>query len=131
MRHPVWRSGQGGGCAGARGLLEWTPRGSTADGGNADRTQGCDAGGARAWRWRLALALPARAQSVIRDAEIEGTIRQIADPIFTAARLDKDSIKIYILSDDKLNSFVAGGQNLFLNTGLLIRGARTATSSPA
>ena len=69
----------------------------------------------------LALALPARAQSVIRDAEIEGTIRQIADPIFTAARLDKDSIKIFILSDDKLNSFVAGGQNLFLNTGLLIR----------
>jgi predicted Zn-dependent protease len=69
----------------------------------------------------VSLVLPARAASVIRDAEIEGTIHAIADPIFTAAGLDKDSIKIFILNDDKLNSFVAGGQNLFLNTGLLIR----------
>lgn len=66
-------------------------------------------------------ALPASAATVIRDAEIEAMIREIADPIFTAARLDRESIDIYILSDDKLNAFVAGGQNLFLNTGLIIR----------
>ena len=70
----------------------------------------------------LALAaLPASAATVIRDAEIEATVRQIANPIFTAARLDPESIDIYLLRDDKLNAFVAGGQNLFLNTGLIIR----------
>jgi predicted Zn-dependent protease len=66
-------------------------------------------------------ALPASAATVIRDAEIEATIREIADPIFKAARLDPESIDIYILNDDKLNAFVAGGQNLFLNTGLIMR----------
>jgi predicted Zn-dependent protease len=79
------------------------------------------------WRGALAtlcaavLAFPAAAATVIRDAEIEATIDAIADPIFAAARLDRESIDIYILRDDKLNAFVAGGQNLFLNTGLLMR----------
>jgi predicted Zn-dependent protease len=68
-----------------------------------------------------ALALPASAATVIRDAEIEATIARIADPIFAAARLDPESVDVYILSDDKLNAFVAGGQNLFLNTGLILR----------
>ncbi len=63
---------------------------------------------------------PAFGATVIRDAEVEATVRQIADPIFTAAQLDPDSIKVFILRDSRLNAFVAGGQNLFLNTGLII-----------
>lgn len=65
--------------------------------------------------------VPARAATLIRDAEIEATIGRIADPIFAVARLDRDSIQVHILRDDKLNAFVAGGQNLFLNTGLIAR----------
>ena len=68
---------------------------------------------------------------MIRDAEIEATIRQIADPIFTAARLDPESIDIYMLNDDKLNAFVAGGQNLFINTGLILQRRASRTSWPA
>lgn len=64
---------------------------------------------------------PARAASVIRDTEIEAMIHAIADPIFRAARLEPDAIDIYILNDPVLNAFVAGGQNLFINTGLLVR----------
>ncbi|MDX6748438.1 M48 family metalloprotease [Geminicoccaceae bacterium 1502E] len=63
----------------------------------------------------------ARAASVIRDTEIEAMIRAIADPIFHAARLEPSAIDMYVLSDPVLNAFVAGGQNMFLNTGLLIR----------
>lgn len=66
-------------------------------------------------------ARPVVAQTVIRDAEIEATIDAIAQPIFDAAGLDRDVVRVQILSDDKLNAFVAGGQNLFLNTGLIIR----------
>jgi predicted Zn-dependent protease len=69
----------------------------------------------------LCLAGPAWAASVIRDAETEAVIHQIANPIFSAARLDPESIDIYILNDEKLNAFVAGGQNLFINTGLVLR----------
>jgi predicted Zn-dependent protease len=69
----------------------------------------------------LCVALPAWAASLIRDAETEAVIDAIAHPIFTAARLDPESIDVYILNDEKLNAFVAGGQNLFLNTGLIMR----------
>lgn len=69
----------------------------------------------------LAGVVPARAATVIRDAEIEAMVHQIADPIFAAAGLDKDSVDLFILNDDRLNAFVAGGQNLFINTGLIVR----------
>jgi predicted Zn-dependent protease len=71
------------------------------------------------------LAGPAQALTVIRDAEIEQTIHRLSDPLFEAAGLDVASVDIYLIRDPVLNAFVAGGQNLFLNTGLLLR-----TNSP-
>jgi predicted Zn-dependent protease len=59
--------------------------------------------------------------SLIRDAEIEGMIRTWATPLFNAAGLDPSAVRIYLVNDGRLNAFVAGGQNLFLNTGLLTR----------
>jgi predicted Zn-dependent protease len=70
------------------------------------------------------LAAPLRAayaMLLLRDVEIETTLRELADPIFRTAGLDPSSITIYIVNDNTLNAFVAGGQNLFLNSGLLIR----------
>lgn len=59
--------------------------------------------------------------SLIRDAEIEGTLRQISGPFLDAAGLGRDSVHIYIVNDPQVNAFVAGGSNLFLNTGLIMR----------
>lgn len=59
--------------------------------------------------------------SLIRDAEIEATLEQITGPILEAAGLGRNSVRIYIVRDTQLNAFVAGGMNLFLNTGLLMR----------
>ncbi len=61
------------------------------------------------------------APSIIRDAEIETTIREFTDPIFTAAGLDAKAVHVYLLDVDDLNAFVAGGMNVFIYTGLLIR----------
>lgn len=74
----------------------------------------------------LAPSLPATAQSsqrrsFIRDAEVENTIRAYATPLFQAAGLDPDAVRIHLVNDSSINAFVAGGQNLFINTGLLIR----------
>ena len=68
-------------------------------------------------------SLTARAQapSLIRDAEIENTIRAYATPLFEAAKLEPSDIKVHLVNDKSLNAFVAGGLNLFMNTGLLIR----------
>lgn len=57
--------------------------------------------------------------SLIRDAETEKFLRQLSQPIFRAANLDPDNITIYIVNDDSLNAFVSGGQNVFINTGLI------------
>jgi predicted Zn-dependent protease len=61
--------------------------------------------------------------SMLRDVEIETYIRTWWTPIIAAAGLDPQAVHIYIVNDPTLNSFVAGGQNLFLNTGTLMRSA--------
>jgi predicted Zn-dependent protease len=58
---------------------------------------------------------------LIRDAEIESIIRTWWTPILRAASLDPEAVHIYLVDDPEINSFVAGGQNLFVNTGLLMR----------
>lgn len=71
----------------------------------------------------LAPLRPVSAQpiSFIRDTELENTIRGYATPIFLAAGLDPGAVRIYLVNDRQINAFVAGGQNLFINTGLLMR----------
>ena len=64
--------------------------------------------------------LPARAQSLIRDAEIEHILRDFTDPILEAANLRPEDVQLFILNDPSLNAFVARGQNIHLNTGLIL-----------
>ncbi len=59
--------------------------------------------------------------SLIRDAEIEDFLSDLTKPIFKAANLNPDEIKIYIVNENSLNAFVAGGQNVFINTGLITK----------
>jgi predicted Zn-dependent protease len=80
---------------------------------------------ALAW---LAVAGPAAAHeggsggvSLLRDAEIEADIHTMMTSIWKAAALDPDAIHVYVVADDSINSFVAGGQNIFINSGLLLQ----------
>lgn len=59
-------------------------------------------------------------RTFIRDAEIETIIRSFAVPLFAAAGLDPSSVAIRMIQDRTLNAFVAGGQNIFIHTGLII-----------
>jgi predicted Zn-dependent protease len=73
--------------------------------------------------WFASVGTPALAQQgpmLIRDAEIESIIRGYAEPIFNTAGIDPAAVSIYVVADNQLNAFVAGGQNLFLFTGLLM-----------
>ena len=73
---------------------------------------------------RAASAQQGQRLSLIRDAEIESTIRTFVTPIWRAAGLNADALSIMIVQDGSLNAFVAGGQRIFLNTGLLMRTQR-------
>jgi predicted Zn-dependent protease len=57
--------------------------------------------------------------SFLRDAEIEHTLRVWMTPVWKAAGLDPDAVHVYVINDPTLNSFVAGGQNIFLNSGTI------------
>ena len=67
-----------------------------------------------------------RGASLVRDAEIENPIRVYAAPLFAAAGLSNDAISVHLVNDRTLNAFVAGGQRIFVNTGLLMRSERPA-----
>ncbi len=74
--------------------------------------------------FRAATAQQGQRINLIRDAEIESTIRTFTVPIWKAAGLDPNAVEIMIVQDGALNAFVAGGQRIFINTGLIMRTER-------
>lgn len=65
----------------------------------------------------------AAAQSLIRDAEIEDSLRVYSAPIFRAAGVEPNDVHLFIVQDPTLNAGVAGGQNVLIHTGLIIAAA--------
>lgn len=61
---------------------------------------------------------------IIRDEEIEQTLRTFSKPVFEQAGLSPKSVQFILIEDSELNAFVAGGQNIFLNTGLILKADR-------
>jgi predicted Zn-dependent protease len=99
---------------------------------SAPRTSPClTRPGRRKARWMAAVAIlalvpsflasAARAQAVdiIRDTEVEEILHRDGAPIWRAAGLNPDNVKIVIVGDKELNAFTAGGQTIFVNTGLI------------
>ena len=71
----------------------------------------------------LALAIfagaqPAQAQSILRDAETEAFLRDISRPLIVAAGLQPENVKVVILGNPEINAFVAGGQIVYIHSGL-------------
>ncbi len=72
-----------------------------------------------------ALLLPglessARAQSILRDAETESLFRDMSKDMVVAAGLDPRSVEIVLVADPSINAGAGGGQNIFINSGLLV-----------
>ncbi len=70
------------------------------------------------------LAGPVAAQKgnapiIIRDTEIENTLKEWARPLFKAANIDPNGIDIVLIQSPQINAFVAGGANIFIYTGLI------------
>src|SRR3954464_2588331 len=64
-------------------------------------------------------ARPAMAQSILRDAETEALFHDIARPILQAAGLRPENVQIVLLQDKSINAFVAGGQIVYIHSGLI------------
>ncbi|MFM9889468.1 MAG: M48 family metalloprotease [Rickettsiales bacterium] len=73
----------------------------------------------------FALAPLAANAGLIRDAEIEHTLQLYSRPIFNAAGITPEDVRILIVDNPAINAYVAGGLNIFLHTGLIL-----ATTEP-
>lgn len=67
----------------------------------------------------LLSAAPASAQSVLRDAETEAFFQDMAAPIVAAAGFNPRAIDLVLLNDPSINAFVAGGQAVYIHSGLI------------
>lgn len=64
-------------------------------------------------------ARPAMAQSILRDAETESLFADISRPIIAAAGLAPNNVKVVLINDPSINAFVAGGQIVYIHSGLI------------
>ncbi|MET0138333.1 MAG: M48 family metalloprotease [Sphingobium sp.] len=62
---------------------------------------------------------PASAQEILRDAETEALLADASAPLVRAAGLDPRNVQVMLIRDSNINAFVAGGQIVWLHTGLI------------
>lgn len=67
----------------------------------------------------LLWAQPAYAQSILRDAETESLFKDMSRPMILAAGLSPANVQIILIQDDSINAFTAGGQSVYINSGLI------------
>ncbi|AXK41288.1 M48 family metalloprotease [Erythrobacter aureus] len=64
-------------------------------------------------------AQPVAAQSILRDAETEAFLDEISAPLIAAAGLEPENVDIVLVNDRSINAFVAGGQIVYIHSGLI------------
>ncbi len=70
----------------------------------------------------IAIALPTQqvlAQSILRDAETEALLNDMAEPLVEASGLERGNVDMVLINDPSINAFVAGGQAVYMHSGLL------------
>ena len=67
----------------------------------------------------MIMAQPASAQSILRDAETESLLTDMSREIIVASGLSPANVKVVVLRDKSINAFVAGGQVVYIHSGLI------------
>ncbi|MBB5514760.1 putative Zn-dependent protease [Rubricella aquisinus] len=58
---------------------------------------------------------------MIRDTEVEQTLRDMTDPLLRAAAVNPSSVRIRLVQDDRMNAFVSSNRTIYIHTGLIQR----------
>ncbi len=64
-------------------------------------------------------AEPVAAQSILRDAETEQLLKDMLAPLVEASELEPGNVEIVLINDPSINAFVAGGQAIYVHSGLI------------
>ncbi len=65
---------------------------------------------------------PAAAQGILllRDTETERALLSYERPFLKAGGLEESAFHLYLVNDPSVNSFVAEGQNMFIQSGMIL-----------
>ena len=69
--------------------------------------------------WQPAAAQQDSGPSILRDSETELLFKDISRPLIEAAGLDPNSVQVVLLGDPEINAFVATGQTVYVQSGLI------------
>src|SRR3982751_3142335 len=69
--------------------------------------------------WQPAIAQQDSGPSLLRDTETELLFKDMSKPLIVAAGLDPNSVQVVLLNDPEINAFVATGQTVYVQSGLL------------
>jgi predicted Zn-dependent protease len=58
---------------------------------------------------------------VLRDAEIEQTLKDYLTPLFKVSGLDASQLRVFIFNSSEVNAAAGLGYSIFMNTGLILR----------
>ena len=67
----------------------------------------------------VAFAPKARCLNLVHDGEVEEALRGWMMPVLLAADLEPKQFNLYVVADPEPNAFVSGGQNIFVNSGMI------------
>ena len=67
----------------------------------------------------IGVTSPAFAQSILRDAESEALLADMSRDLIRAANLSPSNVRIVLINDQSINAFVAGGQAVYIHSGLI------------
>ncbi len=62
---------------------------------------------------------PVMAQQILRDAETEAFMADMSGPLVSAAGMEPRNVQVLVLNDPEINAFVAGGQYVWVHSGLI------------
>ncbi|MEO0390007.1 MAG: M48 family metalloprotease [Pseudomonadota bacterium] len=65
------------------------------------------------------VAAPVRAVELLRDADLEYGLKQLATPVLRAAGLSPNRVKILVVRNSTLNAFIVSNDAIFLHHGLI------------
>ncbi|MCK0530622.1 M48 family metalloprotease [Sphingobium agri] len=65
------------------------------------------------------VAKPVMAQQILRDAETEAFMADMSGPLVSAAGMEPRNVQVLVLNDPEINAFVAGGQYVWVHSGLI------------
>lgn len=68
---------------------------------------------------RPAYAQQDKGPSLLRDTETERLFKDMSRPLIVAAGLDPNAVNVVLLNDPEVNAFVATGQTVYVQSGLL------------